>query len=124
MRGFLQDSLVPEDVAAKILGPEKLAIENVAIRGGDVFINPRVELRIPLGGVWESGLFLDTGNVWVEPKNFDPFKLRYAAGAGIRVATPIGPLAFDYGINLIRRIWRVDGPAEDRGNFHFSIGLF
>lgn len=118
MRGFLQDSLVPEDVAAKILGPERLAIENVAIRGGDVFINPRLELRIPLGGIWEGGLFLDTGNAWVEPKNFDPLVLRYAAGTGIRVGTPIGPIAFDYGINLIKRPW------EDRGNFHFSIGLF
>jgi len=118
MRGFLQDSLVPEDVAAKILGPERLAIGNVAIRGGDVFINPRVELRVPLSGIWETGLFLDTGNVWVEPKDFDPLVLRYAAGAGIRISTPIGPIAFDYGINLIKRPW------EDRGNFHFSIGLF
>jgi outer membrane protein assembly factor BamA len=118
MRGFLQDSLVPEDVAAKILGPDHLAIQDVAIRGGDVFINPRLELRIPFGGIWEGGIFLDTGNVWVEPKNFDPTILRYAAGAGIRVGTPIGPIAFDYGINLIKRPW------EDRGNFHFSIGLF
>jgi outer membrane protein insertion porin family len=118
MRGFLQDSLVPEDVAEKILGPEHLDIQNVAIRGGDVFLNPRLELRVPLGGIWEGGVFLDTGNVWVEPKNFDPTVLRYAAGAGIRVGTPIGPIAFDYGINLIKRPW------EDRGNFHFSIGLF
>ncbi len=120
LRGFLQDSLVPEDIAERILhpGPEHLEVQNVAIRGGDVFINPRVELRIPFSGIWEGGLFLDTGNVWVDPKNFDPFKLRYAAGAGIRIGTPIGPIAFDYGINLIRREW------EDFGNFHFSIGLF
>jgi outer membrane protein insertion porin family len=117
MRGYLQDSLVPQDVAAKILSGG-LDIKDVAIRGGDVFVNPRVELRIPFGGIWEGGLFLDTGNVWVEPKNFDPTILRYAAGAGIRVATPIGPIAFDYGINLLKHFW------EDRGNFHFSIGLF
>jgi outer membrane protein assembly factor BamA len=126
LRGFLQDSLVPEDIAAEILSPsnaqkpdaEKLTIDKVAIRGGDVFINPRIELRVPFSGIWEGGLFLDTGNVWVEPKNFDPFLLRYTAGAGIRIGTPIGPIAFDYGINLIKRPW------EDRGNFHFSIGLF
>jgi outer membrane protein assembly factor BamA len=80
LRGFLQDSLVPEDIAAEILSPsnaqkpdvERLTIDKVAIRGGDVFINPRVELRVPLSGIWEAGLFLDTGNIWVEPKHFDP----------------------------------------------------
>jgi outer membrane protein assembly factor BamA len=122
MRGFLADSLVPEDIAQEIINPtnaqNRLTIDDVRIRGGDVFINPRFELRIPVSGIWECGIFLDTGNVWVEPKNFNPFVLRYTAGAGLRAGTPIGPIAFDYGINLIRREW------EDRGNFHFSIGLF
>ena len=46
-------------------------------------------------------------------------QLRYALGAGLRIATPIGPIALDYGINLDRRAtW------EDFGAFHFSIGLF
>jgi outer membrane protein assembly factor BamA len=122
MRGFFIDSLVPEDIAQEILHPtnpqNQLQITDVRLRGGDVFINPRFELRIPFSGIWEGGLFLDTGNVWVEPENFNPTKLRYTAGAGIRIGTPIGPIAFDYGINLMRRVW------EDRGNFHFSIGLF
>jgi outer membrane protein insertion porin family len=125
LRGFLQDSLVPEDVASQILHPnpnlppdKQLTIEQVAIRGGDVFINPRMELRIPISGIFEGGVFLDTGNVWVEPKHFDPFVLRYTTGLGLRVGTPIGPIAFDYGYNLDRRPW------EDSGNFHFSIGLF
>jgi outer membrane protein insertion porin family len=119
LRGFLQDSLVPQDVADKLLAPSYgLTINQVVIRGGDVFINPRLELRIPVSGIWETGIFVDSGNVWVDPKSFDPLVLRYAAGAGIRVATPIGPLAFDYGVNLIERPW------ENRGSFHFSIGLF
>ena len=122
MRGFLADSLVPEDIAQEIIhstNPQnRLTIDEVRVRGGDVFINPRLELRIPVSGIWEWGIFLDTGNVWVEPQNFDPLVLRYAAGAGLRVGTPIGPIAFDYGVNLMRREW------EDRGNFHFSIGLF
>jgi hypothetical protein len=48
------------------------------------------------------------------------------------VVTPIGPLAFDYGINLMQRVWKQRDAsgneetlgAEDRGNFHFSVGLF
>lgn len=128
MRGFLQDSLVPQDLADQILSPgnvekadgdpSKLRIDQIAIRGGDVYLNPRLELRVPLSQSFDGAVFADAGNVWVEPRAFDPLKLRYASGAGLRLATPIGPIAFDYGVNLSRRPW------EDFGAFHFSIGLF
>lgn len=126
LRGFLQDSVVPQDVAEKIIAdaknaqndPTQLTVSQVAIRGGDVFINPRTELRIPLSDLVQTALFLDSGNVWVEPRNLNPVVLRYAAGSGLRIGTPIGPIALDYGINLVRRSW------EDFGAFHFSIGLF
>jgi outer membrane protein assembly factor BamA len=118
MRGFLLDSLVPQDVAERILADPGLTVRQVAIRGGDVFLNPRAELRIPLRNPVQTALFVDSGNVWVEPDAFQPWRLRYALGTGIRVGTPIGPIALDYGINLRRRPW------EDFGAFHFSIGLF
>ncbi|MCL2824633.1 MAG: BamA/TamA family outer membrane protein, partial [Polyangiaceae bacterium] len=123
IRGHLRDSVVPQDIAQRILDsspndPNQLTINQVAIRGGNVYINPRFELRIPLSTIVQTTLFLDTGNLWVEPSAINPANLRYAAGSGLRIATPIGPLAFDYGINIDRRPW------EDFGAFHFSIGLF
>lgn len=126
LRAFTVDSVVPEDAAQRILRGDLneegdlFSIEDVPIRGGDLALNPRAELRFPLGAgsVLQGGVFLDAGNLWADPASFNPFALRYAAGAGLRVATPIGPLALDYGINLIRRDW------EDFGAFHFSIGLF
>jgi outer membrane protein insertion porin family len=127
IRGFSRDSLVPQDIADQITSDaantslssdSKLTIDKVAVRGGDVFLNPRVELRIPLSGPVKTALFVDAGNVWVDPKRIDPFRLRYAGGSGIRIDTPIGPIALDYGVNLLRRSW------EDFGAFHFSIGLF
>ncbi|APR87216.1 Outer membrane protein assembly factor YaeT precursor [Minicystis rosea] len=124
LRAFLADSVVPQDVAELILHRRKNAktgqawsIDDVALRGGDAAINPRLELRIPVTGVLNLGAFLDTGNLWVDPAQINA-TLRYALGAGVRVGTPIGPLALDYGINLLRRSW------EDFGAFHFSIGLF
>lgn len=126
MRGFLRDSLVPQDIADRIdqdsskpsTDPSRLTIDKVAIRGGDVFLNPRLELRIPLSGPLETALFVDAGNLWVDPARIEPFSLRYTGGTGLRFATPIGPVALDYGFNLRRRSW------EDIGAFHFSIGLF
>ncbi len=125
LRSFLQDAVVPQDVAELILKGTKnpntgrpWSVNDVLLRGGDVVVNPRFELRVPLKDPFLTALFLDTGNVWVKPGNVDITSLRYALGAGLRIATPIGPLAFDYGFNLIRRPW------EDVGAFHFSIGLF
>lgn len=128
MRGFFQDSLLPQDLADRVLSeenvamsasdPTRLTVDRIALRGGNVYVNPRLELRVPLSGIFEAGFFLDAGNLWVDPQNFDPFDLRYAVGSGLRISTPIGPIAFDYGINLDRRPW------EEFGAFHFSIGLF
>ncbi len=121
IRAFLADALVPEDVArglvAKGQTTRAAVLSNVPIRGGNLSINPRLELRVPLNDTFQTGFFLDTGNLWKEPSALD-FTLRYALGGGLRIITPVGPLAFDYGINLNRRQW------EDFGAFHFSIGLF
>ncbi len=143
IRGFLQDAMIPEDIARRLLEsaadpacgraepPDRcLTTNEVVIRGGDFFINPRIELRIPLDQTLRTAVFVDSGNLWTSTDVVRPIKLRYAFGAGLRIATPVGPLVFDYGINFERfldmlmpdrknqRFW------EDLGAFHFSIGLF
>ena len=132
LRSFLADSVVPQDVASRIVDGDlthcgaggsstatsALSICNVGIRGGDIVLNPRAELRVPLTDTFQAGLFLDAGNVWTGDASVDLSVLRYALGAGLRIGTPIGPIAFDYGVNMNRRLW------EDFGAFHFSIGLF
>jgi len=45
--------------------------------------------------------------------------MRAAVGTGLRVQTPVGPLAVDYGVNVTR-----DSSYEDFGAFNFAIGLF
>jgi outer membrane protein assembly factor BamA len=143
IRGFSQDSLIPEDIAQQLLDAralsesdpgdnELLTVDRILIRGGDVFVNPRAELRIPLTSSVQTALFLDTGNLWSSLRAFQDlsFRLRYAAGSGIRIATPVGPLVFDYGFNLERLLDQVDSSRkrqrfwESIGAFHFSIGLF
>ncbi|MBI4956753.1 MAG: BamA/TamA family outer membrane protein [Myxococcales bacterium] len=131
LRGFPLDAVVPEDLAQRILGGElvqteggvrPLTIDDVPVRGGNLYLNPRLELRTPLSDAVSLGWFLDTGNVWTSEKAItkvgDLFTLRYAAGAGVRLATPLGPIVLDYGFNLVRRAW------EDLGALHFAVGLF
>ncbi len=138
MRGFLQDSVIPEDIAQQLLDETSgLSIEQVVVRGGDFFVNPRSELRIPIGTPnVQTAVFIDSGNLWTSTANLtaadllDPRNLRYSAGTGLRVGTPIGPLVFDYGFNLQRVLDGLDERRnnqrfwEDLGAFHFSIGVF
>lgn len=131
LRGYPQFSLVPQDLAEQVLDPDDdLTIEQVVLRGGDIFINPRVELRIPLGGSIQTAVFVDAGNLWADRSEFDPTVLRYTAGSGLRIETPVGPLVFDYGFNIERlldafgRESEAERKWEDIGAFHFSIGLF
>ncbi len=143
IRGFSQDSLIPEDIAQQLLDAqalseselgddERLTVDRILIRGGDVFVNPRAELRIPLTSSVQTALFVDAGNLWSSLRAFRDmgFRLRYTAGTGIRIGTPVGPLVFDYGFNLERILDELDPSRrrqrfwEDLGAFHFSIGLF
>jgi outer membrane protein assembly factor BamA len=123
IRSFLTDALVPQDRTPDIYASGRTSrsevIKDITVRGGNFSVNPRIELRLPFGDTFQAGIFLDSGNLWIDPRAaMAEFRLRYALGAGLRINTPVGPLALDYGINLDRREW------EDFGALHFAIGLF
>ena len=83
--------------------------------------NERIELRIPVRGPFETVIFGDIGNLWIDPNYpFEKgvFPMRVAVGSGLRVQTPVGPLAVDYGFNVTKE------PYEDVGAINFAIGLF
>jgi outer membrane protein assembly factor BamA len=122
MRGYYQDSLMPQDVVDRIFGPDATnqvdALTSV-VRSGDAFVLFRGELRFPIYGQLGIGLFADVGNLWRDANEMS-FHLQPTAGAGLRVSTPVGPIALDYGVVLRRR----PDLAEPFGTLHFSIGLF
>jgi outer membrane protein assembly factor BamA len=120
MRGYFQDELVPQDIADELVRSSDPPAVNSIVRSGDAFVLLRGELRFPIYGQLGGGLFADIGNLWANASNMDPFDLRPTAGAGLRLNTPVGPIAVDYGIVLNRR------PAlqEPFGTLQFSIGLF
>jgi outer membrane protein insertion porin family len=125
MRGWLQDTFMPQELVNQIAANPGLCTSSstnclIPLRGGNLMINPRAELRFPIRAPINAAIFADFGNLYLDPAYLfeHPFSLRADVGAGVRVETPVGPLVFDYGINVTRR------PYEDFGAFHFAIGLF
>ncbi|WP_044889670.1 POTRA domain-containing protein [Myxococcus hansupus] len=138
LRGFREDGVLPEDVRGALgqrlrdcralISPAGCSAELKAVlagqvptsQGGELFTLGKAELRLPALSSVDLGLFFEAGNLWLDRTQFDPGRLRYAAGAGLRYVTPVGPLAFDVGFNLDPD----ESINEATTQFHFSIGTF
>ncbi|HEU4400478.1 MAG TPA: outer membrane protein assembly factor BamA, partial [Candidatus Polarisedimenticolia bacterium] len=103
VRGFARDRLGPLDASGDPIGGEGLFLLNE-------------ELRFPIFRILQGVVFYDAGNVFRTLADYDPTDLRQVLGAGLRLATPIGPFRFEYGSLLNRR----DG--EPGHKFFISIG--
>ncbi len=121
LRGFNQDQLQPQDLADLQLEDPDLRTGTV-LQGGDFFYLARLELRFPLFESLHGAIFTDVGNHWADPSSIELNAdfVRPTAGVGVRVVTPVGPLALDVGFNLLRREL-LDEPIAA---VHFSIGVF
>jgi outer membrane protein assembly complex protein YaeT len=132
VRGYFQDAMVPQDQIATILAASALPTgmptdvqsrlnANAFVRNGDAFVLYRAELRFPLVGDWYGATFTDLGNLWANPRLINPLQIRTSVGVGVRLVTPVGPLALDYGVVLGARR-ELGEPTY--GTVHFSMGLF
>jgi outer membrane protein insertion porin family len=138
LRGYAEEEMIPEDQRDGVAeeashcastislagctprGADVVAGKTAASEGGESFLLLKGELRQVLTGSLEVGLFVDLGNLWLDPKAYRLVDLRPSAGVGLRFVTPVGPAALDLGFNLApdRRInERLFAP-------HFTIGLF
>ena len=98
--------------------------ENGLPIGGHSFLNFSTELRATIWRSLGAVIFLDGGNVWSNPWDFNLNELRYDIGPGLRYQTPIGPIRADLGyqLKLIPGLI-VNGREQPRRiRFHFSIG--
>jgi hypothetical protein len=128
-RGFLIGQMTPQDIVDDIIaGGSSYDLAKLAPRGGIVYINPRIELRVPAFKWGGFVIFMDAANSWADRTRFlrdangkfAPLRLRYAVGPGLSIDTPVGPIALDFGFNLTR-YELFDEPLVA---FHFSIGRF
>jgi len=85
----------------------KLPNDGVAPVGGRGLLLFNSEYRFPIVGAFGGAVFVDAGNVYADTRlRFN--KLRYGAGAGLRYLSPVGPVRFDVGWKLHRRILYFD----------------
>ncbi len=79
------------------LGPKR---ESGTPLGGKTIFESNFEVRYPL--FWRLSVvgFFEAGNVWRPSYAYHLNDLGYAAGPGLRIETPIGPVRFDVGFPL------------------------
>jgi outer membrane protein assembly factor BamA len=138
MRGYAEEEMIQQDVRGALASEARLcatsftgvgctergrriaAGERPVSEGGEAFLLAKAELRVALTRAMEAGLFVDLGNLWLDPSQYRLLDLRPNAGVGARFVTPVGPAALDLGFNvdpdrrINERIWAL----------HFTIGLF
>ena len=134
MRGF----------GATRLSPYALDAEGgYAPVGGNGLLDGSVELRVSVTESWSGALYVDVGNVsdydslpstWQGA--FDPSFMQWAAGLGLRYATPVGPLRVDGALRIPTQWERglswteglpplrglPEGQNEPIWSFHISLG--
>lgn len=120
-RGFDERRLSP--VSVKAIGMPAV-VESVVV-GGAALVEAGFEVRIPLGELYgvPFGIvgFVDSGDVRESPSDLDFANLHVAAGGGLRIQTPIGPLRADFAYRLNR--FGPDEPqAGDRFHYFVSVG--
>ncbi|MFW5916325.1 MAG: outer membrane protein assembly factor BamA [Bacteroidota bacterium] len=69
--------------------------EEGKLTGGNSMLEGSLELRFPIYDIFSGVAFTDMGNVWRKAFTYNLADLRFDAGAGLRVRTPVGPVRLD-----------------------------
>jgi len=86
-------------------------------RGGESYWVANAEYLHQIVGPLKAVAFLDGGGLSESATDFGFDDVNFAAGLGLRLDLPIGPVRLEYGHNLTRDL------GEPSGTFHFSIGM-
>ncbi|HHF2852531.1 TPA: autotransporter assembly complex family protein [Vibrio diabolicus] len=97
IRGYGYESISPVD-------------ESGALTGGKYIVSSTLEYQYRVYGNWWAATFYDIGDAFNETPEW-----KSGAGVGIRWASPVGPVSFDFA-------WGLDEKPEREFRIHFSLG--
>jgi len=109
LRGFKFRDVSPQELNRFGLGTEPV--------GGNTYYFAYTEYSLPIIERLRIAAFCDIGNVYYDSYEMDLSQYNVDVGLGIRLALPIGPLRFDYGIPL-HDAYNLGGG----GRFNFTVG--
>jgi len=87
--------------------------------GGQTIAVWNIEYTFPLPYLEEAfrgAFFIDTGHVNEDAYKIEPGDFAVSVGPGVKVKTPIGPLAFYYGLPIANK-----DTEDENGRFEFSL---
>jgi outer membrane protein insertion porin family len=87
---------------------------------GSAFFASTAEIGLRFTQSVYVNAFYDVGNLWAEPRDFDPTRLFRGAGLGLSTVTPLGPLGVDYAYGFDRR--DANGRPKPAWQLHFRLG--
>ncbi|MEO6878613.1 MAG: DUF4158 domain-containing protein, partial [Gemmatimonadaceae bacterium] len=87
---------------------------------GNAYYTSTAELGLRVNQQLYLDTFYDAGNLWAQPRDFDPTRLYRGAGFGASVVTPLGPLGVDLGYGFDRT--NALGQKNPGWQVHFKFG--
>ncbi len=87
---------------------------------GNAFFRTTAELGLRVSQQLYLDTFYDAGNLWEQPRDFDPTRLFRGAGFGASLVTPLGPLGVDLGYGFDRT--DANGKPDPGWQVHFKFG--
>jgi outer membrane protein insertion porin family len=98
LRGYDETTITPRGYF-----PKDATDIQLGDRFGDMYLRLSAEYAIRFNDNISVGAFYDAGNVWREPREFNPTKLARGAGLGLMLVTPFGPIGLDYAYGFDKR---------------------
>lgn len=97
IRGYGYESISPKDASG-------------ALTGAKYMVTSTLEYQYRVYGNWWGAAFYDIGDAFNETPEW-----KAGAGVGIRWASPVGPVSFDFA-------WGLDSEPDPEFRIHFSLG--
>jgi outer membrane protein insertion porin family len=115
LRGYEEFSITPTGYL-----PDADQFQAQRTSFGNAFYTTTVELGVRVSQQMYVSSFYDAGNLYEQPRDFDPTRLFRGAGFGASLVTPLGPLGVDlaYGFDRVDRL----GRKNPGWQVHFKFG--